>query len=187
MSWDYWCPTTFFGKSCGAIALIVLPCISSLKSEPPRCFWTDDVAYLSTTGPRDQNWVHHASSLPIPLVATWDFKSWPAQQRSFIIDHHFFSSSRAPPSPVMVVRWVAMVAPWWERGRWRGSRRKGNNNMCVVFFGRFWELVQSSYQVMFFHEIFAALVHLGGKITFVSARSGPLDVFLFGIVNMDAA
>lgn len=40
---------------------------------------------------------------------------------------------------------------------------------------------------MFFHEIFAALVHLGGKITFVSARSGPLDVFLFGIVNMDAA
>lgn len=158
-------------------SLIILPCISSLKSEPPRCFWTDDVAYLSTTGPRDQNWVHHASSLPIPLVATWDFKSWPAQQRSFIIDHHFFSSSRAPPSPVMVVRWVAMVAPWWERGRWRGSRRKGNNNRCVVLFGRFWELVQSSYQVMFFHDIFAALVHLGEKNHICLCKIGTFGCF----------
>lgn len=168
----------FLANLVAKIALIVLPCISSLKSEPPRCFWIDDVAYLSTTGQRDQNWVHHASSLPIPFVATWDFKSWPAQQRSFIIDHHFFSSSRAPPSPVMVVRWVAMVAPWWEWGRWRGSRRKGNNNRCDFLFGRLWELVQSSYQVIFFHEIFVALVQLGEKkITFVSAGSGPLDVF----------
>ena len=42
---------------------------------------------------------------------------------------------------------------------------------------------------MFFHDIFAALVHLGGEKSHLSLQDRDLWMFFFflGIVNMDAA
>ena len=136
----FWCPTTFFGKSksCGTIALIILPYTSPTKVWAAKMFlnrWCCVSQYRRAKRPKTSASRLHSS---YSLAATWDFKSWQRLQQtfqspsilfslfwplgSFIIDHHWssFFQLKLRTSPTTTVRplslWWSHELLWWLHG-----------------------------------------------------------------------